>query len=203
MENIIIRKEREDEWFETEYMTKKAFWNLHFPGCNEHYLVHILRINDDYIPELSRVAELDGKIVGTIMYSKAYVMDGEKRIDLITFGPLCIDPEYQKRGIGGELLEKTMQMAREQGYQAIIIFGEPEYYPRHGFKPCEHFNITTKDGKNFSAFMGIELVPGGLNGVKGKFYESKVFEDSYSDKVEEYDKKFPYMEKLKLPGQWA
>jgi predicted N-acetyltransferase YhbS len=203
MENIVTIEERECEWFETEYMTKKAFWNLHVPGCNEHYLVHILRANDDYIPELSRVAEVDGKIVGTIMYSKAYVMDGEKRTDVITFGPLCIDPEYQKRGIGGELLEKTMQLAREQGYRAIIIFGEPEYYPRHGFKTCDHFKITTKDGKNFNAFMGIELIPGGLDGVKGKFYESKVFDDSYSDKVEEYDKKFPYMEKLKLPGQWA
>lgn len=203
MENIIIREEREYEWFETEYMTKRVFWNLHVPGCDEHYLVHTLRSNDDYIPELSRVAEFDGKIVGTIMYSKSYVIDGDKRTDVITFGPLCIDPEFQKRGIGGELLEKTMQMARVQGYRAIIIFGEPEYYPRHGFKPCANFNITTKDGKNFDAFMGIELVHGGLDGIKGRFYESKVFDDSCSDKVEEYGKKFPYMEKLKLPGQWT
>jgi putative acetyltransferase len=202
MKNITIREEREDEWLETEYMTKRAFWNLHVPGCNEHYLVHILRISDDYIPELSRVAEIDGNIVGTIMYSKAYVMDTEKRTDVVTFGPLCIDPEYQNRGVGRELLEKTMQLAREKGYQAIIIFGEPGYYPRHGFKTCDHFDITTNDGKNFDAFMGIELAPCGLAGVRGKFYESKVFEDSYSDKVEEYDKQFPYMQKLKLPGQW-
>lgn len=203
MENIIIREEREDEWFKTEYMTKKAFWNLHVPGCNEHYLVHILRISHDYIPNLSRVAEIDNKIVGTIMYSKAYVMDGDKRTDVITFGPLCIEPEYQNRGIDGALLERTMQLASEQGYQAIIIFGEPEYYPHHGFKTCNHFDITTNEDKNFDAFMGIELVPGGLDRVRGKFYESKVFEDSYSDKVEEYDKQFPYMQKLKLPGQWA
>ncbi len=203
MENIIIREEREEEWFETECMTKRAFWNLHVPGCNEHYLVHLLRLSDDYIPELSRVAEVEGKIVGTIMYSKACVEDGEKRTDMLTFGPLCIEPEYQKRGIGGELLEKTMQLARELGYRAIIIFGEPEYYPRHGFKTCDHFDITTKDGKNFGAFMGIELVPGALEGVRGKFYESAVFDDSYSDKAEEYDKQFPYMQKLKLPGQWA
>jgi len=203
MENIIIREEQEYEWFETEYMTKRAFWNLHVPGCNEHYLVHILRSSDDYIPELSRVAEVDGKIVGAIMYSKAYIMAGEKRTEIITFGPLCIDPEYQKRGIGGKLLEITMQLAREQGYRAIIIFGEPEYYPRHGFKTCDHFNITTRDGKNFNAFMGIELVHGGLDGVKGNFHESTVFDDSNSEKAEEYDKKFPYMEKLKLPGQWV
>lgn len=203
MENIIIREERECEWFETESMTKRAFWNLHVPGCNEHYLVHILRSSDDYIPELSRVAEVNGKIVGTIMYSKSYVIDGEKKTEVLTFGPLCIDPDYQKRGIGGELLEITMQLAREQGYRAIIIFGEPEYYPRHGFKTCDNFNITTKDGKNFDAFMAIELIRGGLDGVKGKFYESEAFENSNSDKAEEYDKKFPYMEKLKLPGQWA
>lgn len=203
MENIIIRKERDDEWFETEYMTKKAFWNLHFPGCNEHYLVHILRASSDYIPELSRVAEIDGKIVGAIMYSKAYVTDGEKRTDILTFGPLCIDPEYQNKGIGGLLLENTMQIAREQGYKAIIILGEPYYYPRHGFKTCDQFNITTHDGKNFEAFMGIELIPDGLKDVKGKFYESEIFDESNNmDKVEEYDKLFPFIEKLKLPGQW-
>ncbi len=60
-----------------------------------------------------------------------------------------------------------------------------------------------RDGKNFGAFMGIELVPGALVGVRGKFYEFAVFDDSYSDKAEEYDKQFPYMQKLKLPGQCA
>lgn len=203
MANITIREEREKDWFETEYMTKKAFWNLHVPGCSEHYLVHILRASQDYIPELSRVAEVDGKIVGTIMYSKSYVLDGNKKTEVLTFGPLCIDPDYQKIGIGGELLETTMRLAREQRYKAIIIFGEPEYYPRHGFKTCDNFNITTKDGKNFDAFMAIELVQGGLDGVKGKFYESDVFDECIPEIVEEYDKKFPYMEKLKLPGQWV
>jgi predicted N-acetyltransferase YhbS len=200
MENIIIREEQEADRHQIEYITKKAFWNLYVPGCNEHYLVHILRDSEDYIPELSRVAEIDGKLVGTIMYSKAYVLNGEERTDVLTFGPLCIDPEYQKRGIGGELLEYTMQLAKEQGYRAIIILGEPEYYPLHGFKTCDHFAITTSDGKNFNAFMGIELIPGGLAGVTGKFYESKVFEECDEEKVEEFDKEFPYMEKLKLPG---
>lgn len=203
MEGLIIREEREDDWYQTEYITKKAFWNLHVPGCNEHYLVHILRTSEDYIPELSRVAEIDGKIAGTIMYSKAYVMNGDERTDILTFGPLCMDPDYQNRGIGGELLEKTMQLAREQGYRAIIILGEPGYYPRYGFKTCDNFNITTNDGKNFDAFMGIELIPGGLEGVSGKFYESKVFEESSSDKADEFDKGFPFMQKLKLPGQWT
>lgn len=202
MENLIIRQENEKDYFEVEYMTKKAFWNKYVPGCNEHYLVHKIRESEDYIPELSRVAEIDGEIVGIIMYSKAYVTDGINKIEVLTFGPLCVEPSYQNKGIGGVLLETTMELARKAGYKAIIIFGEPGYYPKHGFKTCDNFNITTRDSKNFDAFMGIELVKDGLKGVQGKFYESEVFENLSNEKVDEFDKKFPYMEKLKLPGQW-
>lgn len=203
MKNIIIRPETKKDYFNAECMTKKAFWNLHHPGCDEHYLVHLLRNSEDYIEELSRVAELDGKIVGGIYYSKAYVLDEDKKVDVLNFGPLCVDPDYQNTGIGGKLLEETIKTAREKGYKGIIIFGEPGYYPKHGFKTCDHFDITTKEGKNFDAFMGYEIVPNAFSKVSGKYYESEIFEQLHPDKVEEYDKKFPYMEKLKLPGQWV
>lgn len=202
MKNIIIREEKETDWYETEYMTKRAFWNLHVPGCNEHYLVHKLRNHKDYIPELSRVAEADGKIVGTIMYSKAYIINEEKKTEILTFGPLCIDPDYQNKGIGKKLLEVTMKLAKDSRYRAVVIFGEPGYYPKHGFKSCDNFNITTKDGSNFDAFMGIELITNGLKGVTGKYFESEVFDDNYLKESDEYDMKFPYLEKLILPGQW-
>lgn len=200
--DITIREEQECEYLETEYVVKKAFWNLHVPGCSEHYLVHKLRKDDAYIPEISRIAEVDGKVVGTIMYSHSYVEGDGGRTPVIIFGPLCVEPEYQKKGIGDSLLKETMALAKSKGYKAIIIFGEPEYYPRFGFLPCEHFGITTADGKNFPAFMGIELVEGALKNVKGKFYEAEIFHNLPPEAVEEYDKKFPYMEKLKLPGQW-
>lgn len=202
MENIVIRPEKKEDYFDAEFMTKKAFWNLHKPGCDEHYLVHLLRDSEDYVEELSRVAELDGKIVGGIYYSKAYILDGEDKVEILTFGPLCVEPEYQNKGIGGKLLKETINIARDKGYQCIVIFGVPEYYPKHGFKTCDHFGITTKDGKNFDAFMGYEIVPDAFLNVKGRFFESEVFEQLNPDEVEEYDQKFPYMEKLVLPGQW-
>lgn len=202
MKNLMIRKEMKEDYYNSEYMTKKAFWNLHYPGCDEYYLVHLLRNNEDYIEDLSRVAELDGKIIGGIYYSKAYVLDGDTRVEVLNFGPLCVDPEYQNKGIGGMLLETTIKEAREKGYKCIIIFGEPGYYPKHGFKTCDQFGITTKEGKNFDAFMGYEIVPNAFSEISGKFYESEVFDQLDPGKVEEYDKKFPYMEKLKLPGQW-
>ena len=65
--NINLRKETKEDYHATELMTMRAFWNLHGPGCNEHLLVNKLRGAEEYLPELSRVAELDGKIVGRIL----------------------------------------------------------------------------------------------------------------------------------------
>lgn len=137
------------------------------------------------------------------MYSKAYVIDGENRTEVLTFGPLCVDPAFQNKGIGSALLNYTMNLARNLGHKAIIIFGEPGYYPKHGFKTCDNFHITTVDSKNFDAFMAIELVYEGLQGVHGKFFEGEIFDSLDKEEVEEFDKQFPYMEKLVLPGQWG
>lgn len=76
-------------------------------------------------------------------------------------------------------------------------------YPKHGFKTCDNFHITTVDSKNFDAFMAIELVYEGLQGVHGKFFEGEIFDSLDKEEVEEFDKQFPYMEKLVLPGQWG
>jgi Predicted acetyltransferase len=157
------------------------------------------------MPELSRVAEAEGKIIGCIMYSKACVIDGDKKTEILTFGPLCVDPEYQGRHVGRLLLQETMRLAAEMGFRAIIIFGEPDYYPLLGFRTCDNFGITTPDGANFPAFMGIELIPGGLDGVHGKFYEAEAFsvESLPPEEADDYDKRFPYMPKQKFPKQWA
>lgn len=202
LEHLIIREETEADYYAAELMAKRAFWNLHRPGCDEHYLVHLLRDDPAYIPALSRVAELDGKIVGGIWYSRARVVNGEKETPVLAFGPLCVDPAFQKKGVGGELLTCTLALARQMGHRAVIIYGEPEYYPRFGFRTCEIFGITTPQGRNFPAFMGLELLPDSLAGVCGKFYETETFEKLPPDEVDEYDKNFPYMPKLKLPGQW-
>lgn len=200
---IIIRKETERDYHEAEHMTQKAFWNLHAPGCDEHLLVHNLRADESYLPELSRVAEYEGRVIGAIYYAKAIVRDGQTEHEVITFGPLCVEPEYQSKGVGGKLIEHTAELAREQGYKAIVIFGEPGYYPRHGFVTCDRFGITTENGANFDAFMARELYPGALGGIKGCFIEPPVYFDLPKDKVEEHNGLFPYMEKLVLPGQWG
>ena len=201
-EDIEVRMETKDDWYSVELMTQHAFWNKHHLGCDEHYLVHKLRQDKDYLRELSRIAVKDGEVIGCIMYSKARVIDGADTHEIITFGPLSIEPKWQGCGVGELLLRETMNLAANKGYKGIVIFGEPDYYPRIGFKTCDNFNITTADGKNFDAFMGIELAEDSMKGIKGKFHESEAFENLPKEEVDEYNKKFPKLQKLRFPGQW-
>lgn len=201
--NIEIRKEKEADYLATEEMCLRAFWNLHGPGCNEHLLVRKLRQHEDYLPELSRIATVDGKVVAAIMYSKAVIRDGETEFPVLTFGPLAVDPMYQNTGIGGKLLTYTMEIAKEEGYPGILIFGEPKYYPKHGFVTADHFGFTDANGNNFDAFMAYELKEGAFSNRKGKFYESDVFETLSMEEADEMAREFRPILKGNFPCQWS
>lgn len=198
-EDLDIRPETPEDWYDVELMTQHAFWNKHQPGCDEHYLVHQLRTHDDYLPELSRIAVKDGEVIGCIMYTKAKVTGHNGTHEVLTFGPLCVEPKWQGRGIGELLLKETMEIARKKGYRGIVIFGEPDYYPRLGFKTCDQFGITTASGKNFDAFMGIELVEEGFKDSNGKYYSADVYENLPSKEVNKFSEKFPPLRKLSFP----
>ena len=74
-----IRNETEADYKTVEELTRKAFYNMYVPGCVEHYLVHIMRNHEDFIRELDFVLELDGQVIGNIMYTKARLVDEEGR----------------------------------------------------------------------------------------------------------------------------
>ena len=99
-----IRNETPADYQIVEDMTRRAFYNLYIPGCVEHYLVHVMRGHEDFIPELDFVLELDGQIIGNIMYTKARLTDeaGTEK-EILTFGPVCVMPEYQRQGYGRKL----------------------------------------------------------------------------------------------------
>ena len=201
-ENVTIRPEEVSEYHKTEEVVLRAFWNKFHLGCNEHLLVHKLRNSEVYLPQLSRVAVIDHEIAGVICYAKAQLKNGGKTKEVLMFGPLCVAPEWQGSGVGGILLKETLELARQSGYEGVIIIGEPDYYPLHGFKTCDHFGITTVDGRNFDAFMGIELVEGGLKNFGGRFLEPDIFEDLPQKENEEFTKQFHAPHKQKFPCQW-
>lgn len=110
--NIIIRNEKKEDWEVVETLTRQAFYNIYVPGCGEHYLVHIMREHEDFIPELDFVLELNGDVIGNIMYTKAKLID-ENGIskNILTFGPVSILPAYQRMGYGKMLMEHSFQAA--------------------------------------------------------------------------------------------
>lgn len=200
---IIIRQERKEDYKNTEHMVMRAFWNLHGPGCNEHLLVRNLRKSDAYLPQISRVAELDGKIIGVIMYSKARVYHDENSFEVLSFGPLCVEPTVSNLGVGAMLLEHTCELAKAAGYSGICIFGEPGYYPKHGFKTSDNYGITDENGNNFEAFMTRVLDEEKFAKVQGKFKEDAVFETCNDEEaLNEMNQEFPYYKPLTLKCQW-
>lgn len=201
-ETLVIRKEKESEYHKTEEVVLRSFWNKYHLGCNEHLLVHKLRVNSVYLPELSRVAVVGEEIVGVICYAKAILKNQDNVKEILTFGPLCVAPKWQGIGVGSRLLTETLALAKEAGYEGVVIFGEPDYYPRHGFQTCDRFGITTVNGENFDAFMGIELTQGALSDFGGQFIEAEVFEDLPEEENEQWTKQFDAPPKQKFPCQW-
>ncbi len=147
------------------------------------------------VKELDIVACDGDTIVGYIMYSKAQVIDEQnKGYEVLCMGPLAVAPDRQKQGIGSMLMNASAKKAKDLGYKGVIIFGDPQYYHRFGFVDAKTYGITTPEGINMEPFMALELFPGSLQGITGKFYTDKVFETDPQE-VEEFEKGFPYREK--------
>lgn len=196
-----IRKETKSDFRKVEEITRKAFWNIHELGCNEHYLVHKMREHEDFIPELDFVYEVNGKLVANIMYTKSRLIDldgNEKTV--LTFGPLSVVPEYQRRGIGKSLIEHSFQRAVEMGYDAVVIYGNPENYVKRGFKNGKRYNVGLGDDCFPAALLVNELKEGTLGGKKWIFKESSAYEIE-NKAAEEFDKTFEPMVKAYQPSQ--
>ena len=198
---IVIRNEEEKDYRRVEEITRKAFWNLYVPGCNEHYLVHVIRSHIDFLPELDFVIEVDDQIIGNIMYTKAKLIDeaGEEK-EILTFGPVCILPEYQRRGYGKTLMEHSFEQAIAMGYDVIVIFGNPNNYVSSGFKSCKKFNIGLENETYPSAMMCKELRPNVLDGRKWVYHDSPVM-DIDQQEAERFDAGLEKMEKKVEPSQ--
>ena len=198
---LTVRQENQADRKVVEEITRKAFYNQYIPGCVEHYLVRIMRDHEDFIPELDFVAELDGRVIGNIMYTKAKLTDEQGREkSILTFGPLCIAPEYQRRGYGKALMEHSFRRAVELGYDVIVIFGSPANYVSSGFQSCKKYNICAENGKYPSAMLVKELKKGALDGRKWFYRDSPVMAVD-EQTAQEYDSRLEPMEKKYQPSQ--
>jgi predicted N-acetyltransferase YhbS len=197
---VLLRPEEENDYNAVENLTREAFWNVYRPGCDEHLLIHNMRSSDQFIKGLDYVAINNNEIVGNIVYAKAKIKNSTNEYGVITFGPISVLPIYQKKGIGKKLIEYTVQKAKEMGYNAIIIYGNPKYYERFGFTNSKKYGITDKEGNYNDALMVLELYPEALKNINGIFFEGDVYKVDKNE-LEIFEKKFPYKEKLVLDTQ--
>ena len=196
-----IRNEEKRDHQAVEELTRRAFYNLYVPGCVEHYLVHIMREHEDFIPELDFVLEEDGRIIGNIMYTKAKLVDETGREkEILTFGPVCVEPDLQRQGYGKQLMEHSFTKAVELGYDAIVIFGSPANYVSRGFQSCQKFQVHVEGGKYPAAMLVKELVPGALDGRKWVYRDSPVMAFS-EEEAQRYDDTLEKLEKKWQPSQ--
>ena len=202
--NIIIRNEEKKEYREVENLTREAFWNVYRPGCAEHYVLHCYRDDPAFVPELDYVMELDGKLIGQVIYVRSEIIgDDGRKIPIMTFGPIGIIPEFKRRGYGKKLLDYSMEQAEKMGAGALAITGNIDFYGKSGFVPAKTKGVRYADDPEADYFLIKELTPGFLDGISGTYKDPEGYFVCEKDPegFEQFEATFPKKEKLKLPGQ--
>ncbi len=199
-----IRLEQASDYTATENLVREAFWNVYRPGCSEHFVLHLLRDDPAFIKELDFVMEAGGVLLGQNVFVKTEIQtDDGRSIPILTMGPICIAPEYKRRGYGKKLLDYCLEKARETGFGAVAFEGNIDFYGKSGFRYAREFGLRyhgLPEGEDDSFFLCRELIPGYLDGITGIYHTPEVYYVDDAD-VERFDTAFPPKEKKVLPGQ--
>ena len=172
-EKVIYRQETQNDFQEVFELNHKAFGQQ-----NEAKLVDALRKNPNvFIPELSIVAVKNNAIIGHILFTKINIKNGDESLnESLGLAPMAVLPEFQKIGIGRELIRYGLETAKKLGFQSVIVLGHEHYYPKFGFEPAEKWNIKAPSDVPSNVFMAIELVRDSLKNVSGTVIYPKEFE---------------------------
>lgn len=201
---LVIRPETPADYRATENLTRESFWNVYRPGCTEHYVLHCLRDDPAFVPELDFVMELDGELVGQVVYVRSFIdgADGRK-IPAMTFGPICIAPAFKRQGYGKILLDFSAAQAAAMGADALFITGNIKFYGKSGFVPAKTRGVRYADDPEADYFLVKELTPGFLDGVSGTYRDPTGYFvcEKNPEEFAAFEAVFPKKEKQKLPGQ--
>lgn len=172
---ITIRQENINDNNKVYNVVKKAFQRAIHSDRDEHNLINRLRESENYIPELSLVALVNKEIVGHIMFTKLSIINKEEKYESLALAPLAVTPEYQKKGVGSRLIQEGLEIAKDLGYNSVVVLGSDEYYPSFGFKEALKFEIKAPFEVPSKNFMAIELKENSLNGISGTVEYAKEF----------------------------
>ena len=202
--DVRIRLEQQEDRRAVETLIRDSFWNVYRPGCSEHYVIHVLRSDPAFVPELDFVMEKDGALIGQNMFMRTVIeADDGRTVPVLTMGPICIAPAFKRKGFGKRLLDHSLAQAASLGFGAVLFEGNIAFYGKSGFDYAERFGIRYHDlpeDADASFFLCKELMPGYLDGVTGVYQTPRGYYVDDAD-VEAFDRDFPPKQKQKLPGQ--
>ncbi|WP_172625677.1 GNAT family N-acetyltransferase [Chryseobacterium panacisoli] len=165
---MTIRREEEKDHEKVFYLVEEAFRDMEHSDHQEQFLVEKLRLSDAFIPELSLVAEDEnGEIAGHILFTKITIEGDGESFRSLALAPVSVKPEFQNQGIGGKLISQGHHIAKELGYESVILVGHENYYPRFGYKKTSNFGISFPFDIPEENGMAVELVKDGLKNKKG------------------------------------
>ena len=145
-----IRKEKDSD--------KEKIWEVNaeaFESEAEANLVNALR--DSGISFISLVAEEDREIVAHILFTPVELIGDQSCLKLMGLAPMAVLTKLQKKNIGSQLVKTGIEKCSTQGYDAVVVLGHPEYYPKFGFMPSIKFGIKSEYDVPDEAFMVLEL----------------------------------------------
>ncbi|WP_409302611.1 GNAT family N-acetyltransferase [Peribacillus sp. SCS-155] len=143
---------------------------------DESRLVERIRLSEQFIPELSIVAENETEIIGHILLSKAKIINDDTEHEVIVLAPVAVKPGYQKSGAGSSLIKEGLSRCRAMGYDLVLLIGHPGYYPRFHFMPARKYGLElTQFSVPDEVFRVHELRPGALHSVKGELIYPQAF----------------------------
>ena len=204
MNRLTIRLEEPGDYRVTENLVRESFWNVYRPGCLEHFVLHEFRSRPEFCPDLDLVLIRDGELIGQIMYVKNVLRtDSQMELPILTMGPICIHPNYQRRGFGKFLLDHSLTLAAETNAVGVFMEGNIHFYGNSGFVVASTLGVHYMDepaDDPVPFFLGKVLKEGALNGIQARYrVPSGYFVDE--KQAEEFDRLFPPKERLRLPGQ--
>ncbi len=165
---VTVRPEQPEDAQAIEALIKEAYAAISYSDHREHLMVERLRISAAYIPDLSLLAEIEGQTVGHLMLTRIAVRDGDGSVEGLSLGPLSVLPNFQRRGIGAELINEAHRRARELSYPFIILVGLPEYYPRFSYQPLDTYPVTLPFDVAASNRMILGLNADALRALRGQ-----------------------------------
>lgn len=156
---VEVRDERDDDRAAIHHVNAAAFGQE-----DEAALVDRLREDGDVL--LSLVAEVDGAVVGHVLFSRLLVETAAGGREAVALAPAAVLPAHQRRGIGAALIRAGLDRLRARSASAVFVLGDPAYYGRFGFlaRLAEEFDCAYA----CEAFQALELSSGALAALRGR-----------------------------------